>query len=118
MLQEAHARDGNRAPVGSRSHFRLSTRGRAARVASHFPQKATAVHRTYRASMGWAASRMRVVSAGGALGRKSFREASSPGVREGVRVVRCALTARARPETGEPNHDTILTNWPRSQSLA
>ncbi len=29
MLREAHARDGNRAPVGSRSHFRRSTGGRS-----------------------------------------------------------------------------------------
>ena len=46
--------------------------------------------------MGWVVSRMRVVRAGGAFGRKPFREAGSPGAREGVRAVRCALTASVR----------------------
>jgi len=52
-----------------------------------------AARRAYGASMGWAASCLPVVRAGGAFGRKSFREAGAPGVREGEMCGRGTLRA-------------------------
>jgi hypothetical protein len=63
--------------------------------ASHFPQNATAAQRPWGVD-GWAASRMRVEHAGGAFGRKPFREAGAPRVREGEMSGRDTFRAGAR----------------------
>jgi hypothetical protein len=52
---------------------------------------------------GWAASRMRVEHAGGAFGRKPFREAGAPRVREGEMSGRAPSgRARAAPRASPP----------------
>ena len=80
---------------GSVDDRRFDERGWFLAVCVALPAKRDSCAPRLRAWMGWAASCIRVVRAGGAFGRKSFREAGAPGVREGEMCGRGAPSGRA-----------------------